>query len=131
MASIPGRAPAYRSCHTLRHVLVRLPAKAAGDEWTIRACDILLRSNVERATGMCRSCASGWSHPEDHPLVPVFDAAAHARFSLQHWQVMRDQAETPTEMARAVEGVAVWSARSATLARLSAPIAPEPGSTPV
>jgi hypothetical protein len=86
--------------------------------------------HLERASGVCRSCASGWTHPEDHPVVPVFDAVAHARFSLRHWQVMQEQAATPADLARAAEGVAVWSARVATLARLSTPIASEPGSTP-
>ncbi len=124
-------AAPYTSCHVLRHVLVRLPAKAAGQEWATRACGMPLFSDLERASGVCTSCASGWSHPEDRPLVPVFDAAAHARFSLRHWQAMQDQAETPADLARAAEGVAVWSARVATLARLPAPIASEPGSTPV
>ncbi len=122
---------AYTSCHTLRRVLVRPPIKAAGQEWTIRACGMLLFSDLERASGVCRSCASGWAHPEDHPVVPVFDAVAHARFSLRHWQAMQEQAETSADLARAAEGVAVWSARVATLARLSIPIAKEPGPTPV
>ncbi len=121
----------YTSCHTLRRVLVRLPIKAGSYDWTIRACGMPLSSDLERASGVCGSCASGWTHPEDHPVVPVFDAAAHARFSLRHWQAMQEQAETPAELARAVEGVAVWSARAVTLARLSIPIAKEPGSTPV
>ncbi len=106
-------APApYTSCHVLRRVLVRLPAKAAGQEWATRACGMPLFSGLERASGVCTSCASGWSHPEDRPLVPVFDAAAHARFSLRHWQAVQDQAETPVDLARAAEGVAVWSARA-------------------
>ncbi len=126
-----ARVSPYTSCYTLRRVLVRLPIKVAGQEWTIRACGMPLFSDMERASGVCRSCASGWTHPEDHPVVPVFDAVAHARFSLRHWQAMQEQAETPADLARATEGVAVWSARVATLARLSAPIAKEPGSTPV
>jgi len=121
----------YTSCHTLRRVLVRLPIKAAGQEWTTRACGMPLFSDLERASGVCRSCASGWTHPEDHPVVPVHDAVLHARFSLRHWQAMQEQAETPADLARAAEGVAVWSARVATLARLSTPIAKELGSTPV
>ncbi len=131
MASTSAPVSPYTSCHTLRRVLVRLPIKAAGQEWTIRACGMPLFSDLERASGVCRSCASGWTHPEDHPVVPVFDAAAHARFSLRHWQAMQEQAETPADLACAAEGVAVWSARVATLARLSTPIAKEPGSTPV
>jgi len=73
----------------------------------------------------------GWTHPEDHPVVPVHDAVLHARFSLRHWQAVQEQAKTPADLARAAEGVAVWSARVATLARLSTPIASEPGSTPI
>jgi len=124
------RVSPHTSCHTLRRVLVRLSTKAAGQEWTTRACGMPLFSDLERASGVCRSCASGWMHPEDRPLVPVFDAVAHARFSLRHWQAMQKQAETPADLARAAEGVAVWSARVATLARLSAPIAKEPGPAP-
>jgi len=120
----------YTSCHTLRRVLVHLPIKAAGQEWTIRACGMPLFSDLERASGVCRSCASGWTHPEDHPLVPVFDAVAHARFSLRHWQAMQEQAATAADLARAAEGVATWSARMATLAHLATPIASEAGSTP-
>jgi hypothetical protein len=129
----PTSAPVspYTSCHTLRRVLVRLPIKAADQEWTTRACDMPLFSDAERASGVCRSCASGWTHPENRPLVPVFDAVAHARFSLRHWQAMQEQAETPADLARAAEGVAVWSARVATLARLANPIASEPGPMPV
>ncbi len=130
MAQDHALAP-HTSCHTLRRVLVRLPIRAAGQEWTIRVCGMPLFSDLERASGACRSCASGRTHPEDHPVVPVFDAVAHARFSLRHWQAMQEQAETPAELARAAEGVAVWSARVATLARLANPIESEPGSTPV
>ncbi len=130
MAPIPAHVSPDASCHVLRRVLVHLPAKAAGQEWTTRACGMPLFSNLERASGVCRSCASGWTHPEDHPLVPVSDAAAHARFSLRHWQAMQEQAETPADLARAAEGVAVWSARVATLAHLSIPIAKDTGSTP-
>ena len=131
VSDIEVPVPPYTLCHTLRRVLVRLPAKAAGYDWTIRACGMPLFSDLECASGVCRSCTGGWTHPEDHPVVPVFDAVAHARFSLRHWRAMQDQAATPADLARAVEGVAVWSARVATLARLAAPIASELGSTPV
>ena len=101
-----------------------------GQEWATRACEVPLFSDLERASGVCRSCASGWTHPENHPLVPVFDAAAHAWFSLRHWQAMQEQAATAADLARAAEGVATWSARLADLARLRTPIASEAGSTP-
>ncbi len=69
-------------------------------------------------------------HSENHPLVPIFDATAHAWFSLRHWQAMQEQAATAADLARAAEGVATWSARLADLARLRTPIASEAGSTP-
>lgn len=90
-------------CHVLRRVLVRCT--------TIRACDRPLFTNAERAAGVCRICASGWTHPESYPLAPIVDAAEHARFSLRHWQAMQDQADTPADLARAAEGIAVWSVR--------------------
>lgn len=121
----------HTSCHVLRRVLVRLPAKAAGQKWITHTCDMPLSSVAERASGVCRSCASGWSHPEDRPLVPVLDAAVHARFSLRHWQAMQEQAETPADRARAAEGITVWTARVAALAQLTASIAKEPGLAPV
>ena len=133
-----ARLPAHTSCHTLRRVLVRHstmnPTTGAmtptGQDWTTRACDVPLFSDLEQASGVCRSCASGWMHSENHPLVPVFDAAAHAWFSLRHWQVTQEQAATAADLARAAEGVATWSARLATLARLATPIALEAGFTP-
>jgi len=36
----------YTSCHTLRRVLVRLPIKVAGQEWTIRVCGMPLFSDL-------------------------------------------------------------------------------------
>ena len=140
MAQLPSpvRPPSHTSCHTLRRVLVRRSTMnlitgamtPTGQEWTTRACDVPLFSDLERATGVCRSCASGWMHSENYPLVPVFDAAAHAWFSLRHWQAMQDQAATTADLARAAEGVATWSARLADLARLRTPIVSEAGSTP-
>ena len=138
LPATPFRPQSHTSCHTLRRVLVRHSTMnlmtgamtPAGQEWTMRACDVPLFSDLERASGVCTSCASGWTHPENHPLVLVFDAAAHAWFSLRHWQAMQEQAATVADLARAAEGVATWSARLAELTRLRAPIAPEAGSTP-
>ncbi len=45
MAQDHALAP-YTSCHTLRRVLVRLPIKAAGQEWTTRACGMPLFSDL-------------------------------------------------------------------------------------
>jgi len=133
-----ARVSPHNFCHTLRRLLLRHSTlnlttgtmTPNGQEWTTRACDVPLFSDAERAAGVCRSCASGWTHPENHPLVPVFDAAAHAWFSLRHWQAMQEQAATSADLARAAEGIAVWSARVADLAHLVTPIASAPGSTP-
>ncbi len=104
-------------CYVLRRVLVRCS--------TIRACDMPLFTDVERAAGVCRTCASGWTHPESYPLAPIFDAAEHARFSLRHWQQMQSLAITAEDRRRAAVGVAVWSTRVADLARIAVPTMPE------
>src|SRR5262245_5690658 len=36
-------------------------------EWETRACGIPLLSEEERTTGICRACASGWSHADNYP----------------------------------------------------------------
>lgn len=40
------------------------------DEGTVetRACGTPLFSDQERKTGICRSCASGWTHPNNYPV---------------------------------------------------------------
>jgi len=52
-----ARVSPYTSCHTLRRVLVRLPIKAAGYEWTIRACGMPLSSDLAPILFTLRS---GW-----------------------------------------------------------------------
>jgi len=37
-------------------------------EWETRACGNPLMSEVERTTGICGSCASGWSDPANYPI---------------------------------------------------------------
>ena len=128
----------FTNCHTLRRVLARRcrpnlctgAMVAAGKEWTIRACDMPLIADAERASGVCGPCAAGWSHLENLPLVPPFSAAAHARFSLQHWQLMHGLAATDEERRRADEGIAAWSGRVSMLASVAAPIASSPGHSP-
>jgi len=37
-------------------------------EWETSACGAPLLSEVERTTGICRSCADGWNHPDNYPI---------------------------------------------------------------
>jgi len=41
----------------------------AGQEWHTEACGAPLWSDEERETGFCRSCLSGWTHPDNFPLT--------------------------------------------------------------
>lgn len=36
-------------------------------EWKTEACNTPLFGKAERETGICRSCASGWTHPNNYP----------------------------------------------------------------
>lgn len=38
----------------------------ASAEWRTGACAVPLFSEVERRTGVCRRCAGGFQHPENH-----------------------------------------------------------------
>lgn len=35
-------------------------------EWVTEPCGIPLFQEQERKTGVCRSCAKGWTHPENY-----------------------------------------------------------------
>ncbi len=37
-------------------------------EWVTRECGTPLFGDEERKAGVCRSCASGWTHPENYPV---------------------------------------------------------------
>lgn len=37
-------------------------------EWEEGPCAAPLFSDTERASGLCRSCASGWTHPKNFPI---------------------------------------------------------------
>ncbi len=41
--------------------------KPLGEEWRTEACGVPLFGDAERAAGKCRSCAAGWTHPENYP----------------------------------------------------------------
>lgn len=41
--------------------------KDRGSEWVTEACGTPLFSAAEREAGVCRSCASGWRHPNNYP----------------------------------------------------------------
>jgi hypothetical protein len=38
-----------------------------GREWTFRPCSVPLFDEQERATGICRNCRIGWTHPHNYP----------------------------------------------------------------
>lgn len=41
--------------------------KIKNQEWQIRPCGTPLFSDQERTTGICKSCAGGWTHPNNFP----------------------------------------------------------------
>lgn len=43
---------------------------AGTSEWVIEPCGVPLFSDAERAVGQCRSCATGWTHPENYKVSP-------------------------------------------------------------
>jgi hypothetical protein len=46
-----------------------------GSAWVTGPCGTPLFSEAEKQSGICRSCASGWTHPENYP---VNDATAQS-----------------------------------------------------
>jgi hypothetical protein len=65
------------TCTTLRTRLVRngtfniVTGKISEGEatWVTEPCGTPLFDDAQRATGICRSCAEGWTHPENFPAV--------------------------------------------------------------
>lgn len=48
-----------------------------GQEWVTEPCGIPMFSDAEKQRGTCRSCASGWTHEHNYPvLVATADAVA-------------------------------------------------------
>ena len=73
------RKPKYFSdCTKPRRWLVRHSTLSLGtgelgpsdkpSEWVEGPCGTPLFGDEERASGLCRACASGWTDPENYPL---------------------------------------------------------------
>ena len=68
----------FTSCSVIRRKLVRMGtfdmiegnelslARGATEEWRTEPCGTPLFGATERETGVCRSCASGWTHPHNY-----------------------------------------------------------------
>lgn len=72
-------------CTTVRRKLVKHGAvnlatgtyEARGATWETEPCGAPLFSDTDRKAGVCRSCASGWTHPDNFPasIAIEFEAA--------------------------------------------------------
>jgi hypothetical protein len=68
--------PQHQSCTKLRRMLIRHgtlnmqngAVTEGAQEWVTRECGTPLFGQTEREHGICRSCASGWTHPENCPV---------------------------------------------------------------
>ena len=64
------------SCTKMRRMLVKHSTvrfnsdevTEGRSEWVTRECGSPLFRDAERVAGVCRSCASGWTHPENYPV---------------------------------------------------------------
>jgi hypothetical protein len=79
-------APRFDRCIVLRRKLIERVAVAmnfgtgdiqreiSGYEWRTEACSTPLFTKEEERTGVCRSCASGWTHENNYPVeaIPKF-----------------------------------------------------------
>lgn len=72
-----GQPKEYHSCTVMRRKLVKTGtlSMATGQlemsgkaEWVTEACGTPLFGDEERRSGTCRSCAKGWTHPENYPV---------------------------------------------------------------
>ena len=69
------KAQRHISCTVVRTALVRhgtinmaTGATTAGDEcWETGPCGAPLFNAEEQKAGVCRSCARGWTHPNNYP----------------------------------------------------------------
>lgn len=65
------------SCQVIRRMLIKHStlniatgetSSMAREEWVTRPCGTPLFGDEERAVGKCRSCAKGWTHPNNYPV---------------------------------------------------------------
>lgn len=76
-----------RNCTVLRRRLVThstvdiLSGESTdtGIEWVEGACNTPLFTDQERTSGICRTCESGWEHPDNFTISPNQDYHLDAR----------------------------------------------------
>lgn len=67
-------SPHFHACTVVRRMLIKTGAidlktgqtNMTGEQWETRACGAPLFSEAERETGICKSCAAGWTHPHNY-----------------------------------------------------------------
>lgn len=70
------KAKRYDSCTKMRRMFIQNftlsmatgERTLVGEEWVTRECGVPLFGDDETKTGICRSCANGWTHPNNHPV---------------------------------------------------------------
>ena len=70
------KKPQHRDCTRVRRMLIKhgtLPLNGDAvtmthQEWVTKPCGVPLFGDEARASGLCRGCASGWTHPENYPV---------------------------------------------------------------
>jgi hypothetical protein len=81
-----GLMKPHHSCTVVRRVLVSTghvnlatgKTEMTGEHWETGPCGIPLFSEEESRSGICRSCASGWTHPHNYPLDVGPPTAIHS-----------------------------------------------------
>lgn len=72
------KQPYHSSCTVIRRAFVRRGTVSLatgnytedGAAWETKPCGAPLFTDDEHSSGVCRSCASGWTHPENFPAGP-------------------------------------------------------------
>jgi hypothetical protein len=57
----------YKVTHGTFDLARGVDVSGGREEWITGPCGVPLFTDAERASGRCRSCASGWTHPENYP----------------------------------------------------------------
>jgi hypothetical protein len=65
----------HKTCQEWRRILVytSTPEGQSSQAWVTRTCDLPLQEDEEKRRGRCRSCISGWTHPESYPVAAPTD----------------------------------------------------------
>lgn len=66
----------HNSCTKIRRMLIKSGTLSMStgemtftkEEWVTRACEQPLFADADRARGTCRSCHTGWTHPNNYPV---------------------------------------------------------------